>query len=138
MIVLPRSNRCRYCGCGGTLQTEHVVPVVRGGTDVFENLTQACEPCNRKKRNRLPSEWLGAAMTPAIERLERRAVRAVGTILPIRQRPPRPASEYLSVSLLGCEKEALRQAAGSAERALSDWARLALLDAADAQRAGQR
>lgn len=41
--------RCRYCGCPSTevrLGIDHVVPVVRGGTDDESNLVAACFDCN--------------------------------------------------------------------------------------------
>jgi hypothetical protein len=41
--------RCRYCGCSSTevrLGIDHVVPVIRGGTDDESNLVAACFDCN--------------------------------------------------------------------------------------------
>ncbi len=53
---------CAYCGEGltkKTVQTEHVIPLARGGTNWPANLVPACRPCNNKKgvkriRPRLP------------------------------------------------------------------------------------
>lgn len=50
--------RCTYCGAGGRLECDHIVPVARGGSSDMENLTTACRPCNRAKRDKLVSEWM--------------------------------------------------------------------------------
>ena len=47
--VLERDgHRCRYCGAPAT-HVDHLVPVVRGGTDDPENLAAACPTCNLEK-----------------------------------------------------------------------------------------
>ena len=39
-----------YCGSKNDLTIDHVLPKKsRGGKDVWENLTTACEKCNVKK-----------------------------------------------------------------------------------------
>jgi 5-methylcytosine-specific restriction endonuclease McrA len=49
---------CTYCGSRGTsLECDHIMPVSRGGSNELENLTTACRPCNRAKRNKTPEEW---------------------------------------------------------------------------------
>lgn len=49
---------CTYCGTrGGQLQCDHIIPVARGGLHDDDNLTTACEPCNRSKGAKLLSEW---------------------------------------------------------------------------------
>jgi 5-methylcytosine-specific restriction endonuclease McrA len=60
--IFGRDNHtCRYCGVvGGRLECDHVIPVSRGGTNEDDNLATACFPCNRSKRARLISEWVGA------------------------------------------------------------------------------
>lgn len=62
-IVLSRRNVmrrdnfiCQYCGKKSDLTIDHVLPKSRGGRDVWENLTTACEKCNVKKGNRTPRE----------------------------------------------------------------------------------
>jgi 5-methylcytosine-specific restriction endonuclease McrA len=46
-----RSDPCSYCGgAGGTV--DHVVPRAAGGTNGWENLTSACQPCNSEKHTR--------------------------------------------------------------------------------------
>jgi 5-methylcytosine-specific restriction endonuclease McrA len=50
-------HACQYCGFSGEqLSIDHVVPRSRGGTDVWENVTTACLPCNVRKGNRTPRE----------------------------------------------------------------------------------
>ncbi len=55
---------CAYCHVIGPLHQDHVVPRSRGGPDTPHNIVMACAPCNTKKSDRLPSEWLGK-LTPA-------------------------------------------------------------------------
>lgn len=54
-----QSGRCYYCNCelNGKYQTDHVIPLSRGGSDGPENIVVACEPCNRSKGAKLPHEW---------------------------------------------------------------------------------
>ncbi len=52
-------NTCQYCGRRpGTseLSIDHVLPRSRGGRSSWENCVLACMGCNRKKRDRTPSE----------------------------------------------------------------------------------
>jgi 5-methylcytosine-specific restriction endonuclease McrA len=57
--IFERDNyTCTYCGSyGGRLQCDHIVPVAKGGSHHEDNLTTACEPCNRSKGAKLLSEW---------------------------------------------------------------------------------
>lgn len=51
---------CYYCGRKvgrENLTMDHVVPLVRGGTSVKNNLVPACKECNNKKKYLLPMEW---------------------------------------------------------------------------------
>lgn len=43
-----RRDPCSYCGAGAT-EVDHIVPVVAGGKNHWENLTASCKPCNRGK-----------------------------------------------------------------------------------------
>lgn len=50
---------CTYCKArGGRLECDHVHPLSRGGSNEMENLTTACQPCNRSKHAKLLSEWV--------------------------------------------------------------------------------
>ena len=40
------SDNIRY------MTVDHIVPLMRGGTNEFDNLIAACDPCNYKKGNR--------------------------------------------------------------------------------------
>jgi 5-methylcytosine-specific restriction endonuclease McrA len=48
--------RCVYCGNGGRLTLDHVVPRSRGGQSVWENVVTACATCNHRKGNRTLEE----------------------------------------------------------------------------------
>ncbi len=58
-VFLRDGFACRYCG--GAFPTErltfdHIIPRSRGGRTEWTNVVTACEPCNLRKGNRLPSE----------------------------------------------------------------------------------
>ena len=53
--------QCRYCGETEDLTCDHIVPLVRGGTNDDENLAAACRRCNSSKGDKTPAEWLGTA-----------------------------------------------------------------------------
>ena len=51
---------CYYCGKrvpAAELTMDHIVPLVRGGRSVKENLVPACKACNTRKKTLLPMEW---------------------------------------------------------------------------------
>ena len=53
-------GRCYYCGNETPpkeLTMDHIVPIVRGGKSVKNNLVPACKECNNKKKHSLPVEW---------------------------------------------------------------------------------
>ncbi len=50
---------CMYCGHAfhrGELTRDHVVPVSRGGRDIWVNVVTACWSCNVRKGNRTPQQ----------------------------------------------------------------------------------
>ena len=65
----PLSNRvlfardgylCLYCGHSFSpraLTRDHIIPVSRGGSNVWANVASACRNCNHRKNNRTPAEW---------------------------------------------------------------------------------
>jgi 5-methylcytosine-specific restriction endonuclease McrA len=53
------ANLCLYCGGEfprHALTRDHVVPVSRGGRDVWENVVCACHACNSRKGGRTPQQ----------------------------------------------------------------------------------
>jgi 5-methylcytosine-specific restriction endonuclease McrA len=66
--------RCQYCGRAGlelrpreSLTRDHVIPLSRGGLNVWRNVVTACSPCNTRKANHLPSEIGMHPLTPPSE-----------------------------------------------------------------------
>lgn len=66
--IPPLSNRelfhrdrqiCAYCGDhlpGHKLTRDHIVPVSRGGRDIWMNVVTACRYCNQRKAGRTPEQ----------------------------------------------------------------------------------
>jgi len=52
-------HQCVYCGSTERLTLDHVVPLIRGGPHIEENLVVACRSCNCSKGTKLLSEWDG-------------------------------------------------------------------------------
>jgi 5-methylcytosine-specific restriction endonuclease McrA len=50
------STRCRT--------VDHVLPLVRGGTNASDNLVPACKACNSSKNKRTVEEWVAAGLAP--------------------------------------------------------------------------
>jgi len=51
---------CHYCGASEeTMHVDHVLPLIRGGSNDIDNLVVACRACNCGKSGRSPEEWLG-------------------------------------------------------------------------------
>ena len=51
---------CLYCGESFSpreLTRDHVIPLSRGGENVWSNLASACRVCNQRKNDRTPAEW---------------------------------------------------------------------------------
>lgn len=51
-----QGRACTYCGEPATT-IDHVLPLVRGGTNYEGNLTPCCRRCNSSKAGFLASEW---------------------------------------------------------------------------------
>ena len=54
---------CQYCGRHRSelkgrqfLTRDHILPLSRGGENVWANVVTSCSPCNNRKGNRLPEE----------------------------------------------------------------------------------
>lgn len=48
-IKLGAGNHCSYCGAGGNLALDHLIPRYSGGQDTGDNLIYACRSCNSSK-----------------------------------------------------------------------------------------
>lgn len=57
-------QRCAYCGEEKLLETDHVVPITKGGTNWISNIVPACKNCNASKGTKLLGEWI-----PPLDRL---------------------------------------------------------------------
>jgi len=56
--IFERDNHeCQYCGASDDLTCDHIVPLMRGGTNDNENLNTACRSCNSSKGDKLLDEW---------------------------------------------------------------------------------
>ncbi len=59
-IRVSLSDKCNYCGNnlfgGGDL--DHKIPLSKGGTNDFQNLTYACRQCNADKHNKTANEFI--------------------------------------------------------------------------------
>ena len=52
-------RRCVYCGKENIpLETEHLVPISKGGTDKISNLAIACHECNQRKGKEAAEEFI--------------------------------------------------------------------------------
>ena len=50
-------HRCAYCGTGGDLQVEHVIPISQGGEHHLGNIVPACQRCNYSKATTPVKDW---------------------------------------------------------------------------------
>lgn len=49
---------CAYCGAGGPLQKDCMLPISRGGRYTVSNVVPACGSCNASKCNTEVTTWL--------------------------------------------------------------------------------
>lgn len=53
-LVWNRDNgQCRECGSNEQLEFDHIIPFSKGGSNTYRNIQLLCEPCNRKKSNKI-------------------------------------------------------------------------------------
>jgi len=50
-VLLRDGYRCRWCGNGGLLEIDHIVPWSAGGSDRSDNLRTLCQACNQHRSN---------------------------------------------------------------------------------------
>lgn len=60
---------CVFCGASDDLQTDHLIPRNRGGTDEADNLVLTCQPCNGSRGDKGVFEWLGLKKKDNLHRL---------------------------------------------------------------------
>lgn len=46
-------NRCLACGCDDKLTADHVIPLIKGGTNYIWNIQPLCLSCNDKKARKI-------------------------------------------------------------------------------------
>ena len=46
-------GKCVSCGSNENLEFDHIIPHSKGGADTYRNLQLLCEPCNRKKSDKI-------------------------------------------------------------------------------------
>jgi hypothetical protein len=46
-------GKCVECGSNLNLEFDHIIPISMGGASTYRNLQLLCEPCNRKKSNKI-------------------------------------------------------------------------------------
>lgn len=55
-----QGGRCFWCGqpLPDPYDVDHIVPLAKGGTNFPENICCSCHPCNARKKNLLPDEFI--------------------------------------------------------------------------------
>ena len=62
-------HECVFCGSTENLQTDHLIPKSRGGSDSADNLVQTCQKCNTSRNDKGIFEWLGLKEKDKLHRL---------------------------------------------------------------------
>jgi hypothetical protein len=64
-LVLRRDRfHCVFCGSGGRLEADHIIPWSAGGSDEMDNLRTLCHACNQERSNfRVPGDAARRLMT---------------------------------------------------------------------------
>ncbi len=57
-ILARDGHTCQYCGSQDELETDHIIPRSRSGSDDSSNLVAACKSCNSSKNQKTPEEWM--------------------------------------------------------------------------------
>ncbi len=81
---------CAYCGAGGDLQVEHVIPISQCGEHHLGNIVPACQRCNFSKGKQDAEQWYRAQPFFSEARWQ-----AIGTALAKGQ----PTTEQLTITL---------------------------------------
>lgn len=62
-------KQCVFCRATNNLQTDHLIPRNRGGTDTADNVVWTCQPCNGSRGDKGVFEWLGLKEKDNLHRL---------------------------------------------------------------------
>ena len=46
-------GKCTQCGSNENLEFDHIIPHSKGGANTKRNIQLLCEPCNRKKSDKI-------------------------------------------------------------------------------------
>ncbi|MBU4140690.1 MAG: HNH endonuclease, partial [Candidatus Omnitrophica bacterium] len=46
-------GKCVKCGSRENLEFDHIIPVVKGGSNTARNVELLCEKCNREKKDKI-------------------------------------------------------------------------------------
>ncbi|MEW6195406.1 MAG: HNH endonuclease [Bacteroidota bacterium] len=60
---------CVFCNATENLQTDHLIPKSRGGSDSADNLVLSCQTCNNSRSGKGIFEWLGLKEKDKLHRL---------------------------------------------------------------------
>lgn len=66
-VFLRDRFECQYCGSGGDLTFDHVIPRSKGGKTTWENVITACAPCNLRKANKTLNQVGMTARSRAVQ-----------------------------------------------------------------------
>ena len=63
------AKECVFCGAKEELQTDHLIPRARGGSDSADNLVFSCKWCNTSRNDKGVFEWLGLKKKDNLHRI---------------------------------------------------------------------
>ena len=63
------SVECVFCGGTSALQTDHLIPKSRGGSDTSDNVVWACRVCNSSRGDKGIFAWLGLKEKDKLHRI---------------------------------------------------------------------
>lgn len=68
-LQISGDKRCEYCESIENLSWDHMIPRIKDGLDMIENLVLACRSCNSSKGSKGIYEWYGLDKKDKIPRL---------------------------------------------------------------------
>jgi 5-methylcytosine-specific restriction endonuclease McrA len=64
-------GKCAYCGKGGKMTADHVIPLNQGGLDEALNIVPCCQACNSSKHANPMEEWYQRQSFFTLDRLQK-------------------------------------------------------------------